>query len=107
MGPEVVYVSAPAFYRLENLLASAFIERYEGMHGDTPNHHGATAYDIVYLIHGLLEGHEVSREVLGHHLSLGFVYSGVMGSLRIDSGVHNFEFPVYPAMVSEGGLSYL
>ena len=107
MDPEVVYVSAPAFYRLENLLASAFIERYESMDGAPLNHHGATAYDLVYLVHGLLEGHEVSREVLGYYLSQGFVYSGVMGSLRIDPGVHNFEFPVYPAMVSEGVLSYL
>ncbi len=107
MDPEVVYVSAPAFYRLENPLASAFIERFESIHGAAPNHHGATAYDLVYLIHGLLEGHEASREVLGYHLDQGFVYSGVMGSLRIDPGVHDFQFPVYPAMVSEGELSYL
>jgi len=107
MDVEEVYVSAPTFYRLENLLASAFIERYVSTHDVPPDHHGAIAYDLVNLVHGLLEGHEASREVLGYHLSQGFVYSGVMGSLRIDPGVHDFEFPVYPAMVSEGELSYL
>jgi ABC-type branched-subunit amino acid transport system substrate-binding protein len=104
---EVVYVSAPAFYRLENMLASTFIERYESVHDAPLDHHGAIAYDLVYLVHGLLEGCEVSREVLGYHLSQGFVFSGVVGNLRIDPGVHDFELPVYPAMVSEGELSYL
>ena len=107
MDVEVVYVSAPPFYKQENLLGSAFIERYESMHDAPLDHHGAIAYDILYLVHGLLEGHEVSREVLGYHLSQGFVFSGVMGSLRIDPGVHDFDFQVYPAMISEGGLSYL
>jgi ABC-type branched-subunit amino acid transport system substrate-binding protein len=104
---EVVYVSAPAFYRLENMLASTFIERYESVHDAPLDHHGAIAYDLVYLVHALLEGCEVSREVLGYHLSKGFVFSGVVGNLRIDPGVHDFELPVYPAMVSEGELSYL
>ncbi len=107
LDAEVVYVSAPPLYKLENQLASAFIERYESIYASPLTHHGAVAYDLVYLVHGLLEGHEVSREALGYHLSQGFVFSGVMGSLRIDPGVNDFEFPVYPAMVSEGMLSYL
>jgi branched-chain amino acid transport system substrate-binding protein len=102
-----LYVSAPSLYKVENLLALDFSRKYENLTSVPLTHHGATAYDVVYLVHGLLEGHEVSRDILGYQLSHGFVFSGVMGSMRMDSGVHDFEFPVYPAMISEGELSYL
>ncbi|MCJ7489475.1 MAG: ABC transporter substrate-binding protein [Thermoplasmata archaeon] len=102
-----VYVSAPLMYKKENILARAFMEDFKRAYGIDVTHHGAVAYDIVHLVHGLLEGTEVTRSSLEHELSLGFIFTGVMGSINISPGEHDFGFAVYPAVVVEGELLYL
>lgn len=103
----LVYVSAPILYKSENILAIEFTEKFSANFDIPFSHHAAVGYDIVYLVHDLLEGRDITREVLGERLATDFVFSGVMGSMRIESGVHDFVIPVYPAIVLEGELSYL
>ena len=102
-----VYVSAPLLYKQENILARAFAEDFRQTYGISVTHHGAVAYDIVHLVHGLLEGKEVTRSSLEHELSQGFIFTGIMGSMTIAPGEHDFGFNVYPAMIVEGELLYL
>ncbi len=102
-----IYISAPLLYKKENILARAFIEDFRQAYGIDVTHHGAVAYDIVHLVHGLLEGKEVTRSSLGYELSQEFIFTGIMGSLTIASGEHDFGFSVYPAMIVEGELLYL
>ena len=102
-----VYVSAPLVYKKENILARAFIEDFRLTYGLNATHHAAVTYDIVHLVHGLLEGNEVTRTSLEAELNRGFMFTGVMGSLDIVGGVHDFDFGVYPARIVEGELLYL
>jgi branched-chain amino acid transport system substrate-binding protein len=102
-----VYVSAPLMYKQENILARAFIEDFRITYGTDVTHHGAVAYDIVTLVHGLLEGKEATRSALEHELGQGFIFTGVMGSLTIEPDEHDFDFDVYPARIVEGELLYL
>ena len=102
-----VYVSAPLIYRAENIYAQDYMERFESTYAIPPTHHGAVVYDIMYLVDGLLEDNDLTRESLKDQLDNGFVFSGTVGILRIDPGEHDFDLAVFPAMISEGGLRYL
>ena len=99
--------TAPILYKAENILAIEFTEKFTESFSIPYSHHAAISYDVVYLVHDLLEGHDITREVLGQKLEDGFVFSGVMGTMRAHSGMHDFMILVYPAMVQEGELSYL
>ena len=102
-----VYVSAPLIYRAENIYAQDYMERFESTYAIPPTHHGAVVYDIMYLVDGLLEDNDLTRQSLKDQLDNGFVFSGTVGILRIDPGEHDFDLAVFPAMISEGGLRYL
>ncbi|UCE80673.1 MAG: ABC transporter substrate-binding protein [Methanobacteriota archaeon] len=104
---EGVYVSAPLIYREENIYAREFMESFENTYAITPTHHGAVAYDILYLVQGLMIDHDLTRENLKEQLDGGFIFSGVVGILRIDAGEHDFDLSVFSAVISEGGLRYL
>jgi ABC-type branched-subunit amino acid transport system substrate-binding protein len=104
---EDVYVSAPLIYKPENVNARDYVLRFESMFNASATHHGAVAHDIVDLVHGLLEGMDPTRENLEQELDKGFILSGVLGIIRVDSGVHDLAFDVYPAVISEGELRYL
>ena len=101
------YASAPILYKAENILAIEFTEKFNENYAIPYSHHAAVGYDIVYIVHDLLEGHDLTREELGQQLDGGFVFSGVMGGMRVDPGSHDFPIPVYPVIVLEGELSYL
>jgi hypothetical protein len=102
-----IYVSAPLIYKSENINAQEFTLKFESMYNLSTTHHGAVMFDAVHLVSGLVSGMELTRENLGAELSKGFIFSGVLGVLRIDAGVHDFEIDVYPAKISEGELRYL
>ena len=102
-----VYVSAPLIYRAENIYAQEFIEELENEYGILSTHHGAVVYDTVRLVHGLMEGHDLTREVLGEQLQGGFIFTGVVGVVRVDPGIHDIDLAVFPALITEGGLRYL
>lgn len=104
---DVYYLTAPILYKAENILAIEFTVKFTEAYDIPYSHHAAASYDVVYLVHDLLEGHDITRETLGQQLEDGFVFSGVMGTVRIDPGSHEFMIPVYPAIVTEGELSYL
>lgn len=104
---EGVYLSSPLLYKSENILAISFSEKFEDRYGFQLTHHAAAGYDIINLIHGVLEGSETSRENLRTQLEAGFVFTGVLGNLMASPGMHDFVFPLFPAHVSGGELWYL
>ncbi len=101
------YVAAPLLYKRENILARSFIEEFHQEYGISVTHHGAVVYDIVHLVHDLLEGNEVSRSSLEAELSQGFIFTGIMGGFVVPPGEHDIDFDVYPARIVEGELLYL
>ncbi len=102
-----VFVSSPILYKTENILAIEFTKKFTEEFAIPYSHHAAVSYDIVHLVHDLLEGHGLTRDILRQQLANDFVFSGVMGNLRIEAGTHDFLIPVYPSFVMEGELSYL
>lgn len=102
-----VFMSAPSIYRPENMYAIDFAKAFELEFNTSLTHHGAISYDIVRLVHDLLKGYNATRADLKEQLDSGFVFTGVMGILMTDAGTHDFDVPVYPAVVSGGELSYL
>lgn len=104
---EDVYVSAPLIYKPENVNARDYVQRFESTFNTSATHHGAVVHDIVALARGLLEGIDPSRENLKNELDKGFTLPSLLGIIRVDPGVHDFEFDVYPAVISEGELRYL
>ncbi len=102
-----VYVSAPLIYKPENVNARDYVLRFESTYNISATHHGAVAHDMLDLAQGLLTGFDPTRENLRQELDKGFVLSGVVGIIRVDPGVHDFAFDVYPAVISEGELRYL
>lgn len=104
---EDVYVSSPLLYKEENILAASFSEKFEARYGLPLTHHAAAGYDILMLVHGVLEGSETSRDSLKNELVAGFVFTGVLGNTMASPGTHDFTFPVFPSHISGGELWYL
>lgn len=104
---EGVYVSSPLFYNPTNTLAADLRESYLETFGVELTHQGASGYDLVMLISGLLEDEEISREHLKELLDQGFVYSASMGVLDILPGSHEMVFPLYAARIEGGELVFL
>ncbi len=107
LGARDVYVSAPLIYKPENINAREYVLRFESTYNMSATHHGAVAHDMLDLVQGLLTGIDPTRENLRQELDKGFVLSGVLGVIRVNSGVHDFAFDVYPAVISEGELRYI
>lgn len=104
---EGVYVSSPLLYKEENIMAVSFAEKFEDRYSLPLTHHAAAGYDIVMLVHGVMEGSETSRDSMRDQLLAGFVFTGVLGNTMASPGTHDFVFPVFPSHVSGGELWYL
>ncbi|MCJ7606966.1 MAG: ABC transporter substrate-binding protein [Thermoplasmata archaeon] len=107
--PEIegVYLPAPLFYSPTNILAAEFVSEFHKLFAYSPTHHGACGYDGIQLIWGLLTDRELSRDYLRVALEQGFVFNGVMGSMKVSQGTHDIPFPLFPAVVRGGELCYL
>jgi branched-chain amino acid transport system substrate-binding protein len=107
--PEVedVYMPAPLFYSPTNIPASEFVANFREVFAYSPTHIGASGYDGMQLIWGLLTDREVSRDYLRTALEQGFVFNGVMGGMKVAQGCHDVSFPLFPAVIRGGELWYL
>ena len=104
---EGVYVAAPLMYKESNVLASRYVEEFETLHGYSPSHIGITGYDGIMLIWGLMSDVELTRRTLRDQMNSGFVFNGVLGSMRVDPGIHDINFPLFPAVIDGGDLWFL
>lgn len=105
---EGAYVSAPLFYNPNYLLAASASKEYEGRYNTQASHQAATGIDILRMIAGLLEDHEISRDSLKNILDRSRAYSGTLGDIVTTEGSHEMNFTLYPAIMERGGsLKYL
>ncbi len=98
-----VYVAAPLVYKESNVLGSKYVSEFEITHGYSPSHIGITGYDGMMMIWGLMVDVELTRDGLRDRLQSGFVFNGVLGSTRVEAGIHDINFPLFPALIIDGG----
>lgn len=101
-----VFVSAPNIYRPAYAFSKHLEEEFEERHNKPLTHQGASTYDVLQLVSGLLVDEVVSKENLRDLLLRGFVYSGTLGDIIAKPGTHNFAFPLYQAQVVNGVLVF-
>jgi branched-chain amino acid transport system substrate-binding protein len=104
---EGVYTAAPLLYNDGYYLGTALVEKYLERYGVQLSHQGATGYDTIRLVTGLLEGHEASRENLRELLSSGYIHTGVLGVLDLESGEHEINFELFSARIVGGEVEYI
>jgi hypothetical protein len=102
-----VYVNAPVLYNPSAPVDTEFLSEFEDRFGEPLTHQGAVGADVLKLIWGLLSDTEVSRENLRDLLSQGFVSSGILGVVNVESGCRNVDIPLYRAVIEGGELRYL
>ncbi len=107
--PEVegTYMVSPLFYNPANIMADEFLERFHENFAYSPTHIAACGYDSMNLLWGLMIDHELTRDTVRTVMEEGFVFTGVMGNLKVQEGCHDIPFPLFPAVVSGGELWYL
>jgi branched-chain amino acid transport system substrate-binding protein len=101
-----VMLVAPIIYNPGYLFAREAGERFTARYQRPFDHWGASGYDFIKLISGLLEDRAVSRQGVRDVLAAGFDYSGVFGPVRIRAGDHIIAFPMYPAQIVNDTLKF-
>ena len=102
-----VYVAAPIVYNQNFVLAQEVKGKYEDKYGKSFTHQSANGYDFIKLLAGLLEDEEISRDNLKRLLEAGFVHPGVFGNIDVEPGEHDIVFPLHPAQIVDGEITYL
>lgn len=103
---EGVFVPAPYFYNERFMPGHRFKEKYRKRYGLEPDHNDATAYDIIYILKGLLRTGALSRAGIRESLGSGFSFTGAVGEVDISPGRHVFDFPLAKAQVNDGKLEF-
>jgi ABC-type branched-subunit amino acid transport system substrate-binding protein len=102
-----VYTSAPVIYNPNYLFAKETSEKYTDRYNKPLSHEAGVGYDFVKLLAGLLEDEEVSRKSVKRLLEEGFNYPGVFGDLELQPGERDLVYPLYPARIRDGEITYL
>lgn len=102
-----MYIASSVLYKPNFYFAQELKRKYESQYNKRLTHQAAIGYDIVKLLAGLLEGHEISRESARDLLAGGFTYPGVFGDITVKPGGHDIEYPLYPAKVVGGTIEYM
>jgi branched-chain amino acid transport system substrate-binding protein len=103
---EGVYMDATMIHNPSYLYAKEAGQKFEARFKKPFDHWGASGYDFIKLVTGLLEERETSRQEVRDLLAGGFEYSGVFGHLRVRPGEHDISLPLYPTQVVNGSLKY-
>jgi len=104
---EGMYVSAPAVYNPNYLPAQSLIEEFQAVYGHNMTHYAVSGYDAVNLVYGLMKGKELTRDVMRAQLHGGFSYASILGPVVVGAGLHDIQYDLLRAQVSEGRLWYL
>ena len=102
-----VYVSAPVIYNPNYVFAREIKEKYESRYSSFFTHQAANGYDFLKILAGLLDGRDLTREEVRAALESEFSYPGILGYVEKKLGEHEIHFPLYPALISDGRITYL
>ena len=101
-----VYTTAPIIYSPNYLYAREAKQKYEDKYNKPFNQSTANGYDFIKIFAGLMNNKDISRESIKTALEEGFIYSGVFGTLKVKSGDHEINFPLFPVRIVDGKLEY-
>lgn len=90
------YLVAPITYDNNFQLASQIAFSYELKYDKQLDYNAANGYDIIRILHGLLDEEEISRENVKNVLNSGFIYSGLFGTVEINPKNHDMGFQLFP-----------
>ncbi len=100
------YVATSIIYNPSYLFARNARVQFEERFKRPFTQYAANGYDLIKLVAGLLENHEVSRESLKKLLEGGLMYSGVFGSLSLRPGEQSIAFPLFPGQIVNKSIKY-
>lgn len=106
-GINNIYVAAPIIYNPNYVFAQEAKKRYEARYGHLFTHQAANGYDVIKILAGLLAGRKLTRETVRGMLEDGFSYPGILGYIEKQKGDHDIHFPLYPARIVNGEITYL
>jgi len=106
--PEVdgVYFAAPIIYNSVYHFAKEIASKFENRFNKPITHQAASGYDLIKLLAGLLENHDLSRKTIKQLIDKGFYYPGVFGDIHLEPGGKELIFPLFPAKVDNGNITY-
>jgi branched-chain amino acid transport system substrate-binding protein len=100
------YVATSIIYNPSYLFARNARLKFEERFKRPFTQYAANGYDLIKMVAGLLESHEVSREGLKTQLEGGLMYSGVFGSLSLRRGEQSIAFPLFPGHIVNKSIKY-
>jgi len=101
-----VYLIAPIIYDTSFQLASQISYSYESRYDKQLDYNAANSYDIIRILHGLLDEEDISRDGVKDVLNSGFIYSGIFGTVQVPPGDHDMIFQLFPAKIVKGELQF-
>jgi branched-chain amino acid transport system substrate-binding protein len=103
---EGVFTAAPTIYNPNFPFVRTFEADFKDTYKREISHYVANGYDCVKLLAGLLEGSELTRDNVRRILERGFSYVGVLGTVDLQAGDRDIEFPLFPARILGGNVVY-
>ncbi|HUX13608.1 MAG TPA: ABC transporter substrate-binding protein [Spirochaetia bacterium] len=100
------YVATSIIYNPSYMFARNARLQFEDRFKRPFTQYAANGYDLIKLVAGLIENHEVSRESLKTLLEGGLMYSGVFGSLSLRPGEQSIAFPLFPGQIVNKSIKY-
>ena len=101
-----VFVTVSIIYNPNYLYAKEANEKYEARYSKPFNTYAANGYDFVKLFSSLMEDKEISRTSVKRLLDQGFIYPGVFGDIKVETGEHDIHIPFHPARIEDGIIKY-
>jgi len=101
-----VYLAAPAIYDTNFQIANKVSFEYHQKFDKQLDYNSANSYDVIRILHGLLDEEEISRENLKNLLNSGYSYSGLFGIVKVEPKNHDMGFQLFPAKIVNGGLEF-
>ena len=101
-----VYLGAPIVYNSDFQLASQIGIIHESKYGKKLDHNAANGYDIIRIINGLIDGHQITSISLKDQLNSGFTYSGIFGTVEVLPKEHDIQFQLFPSKIINGEIQF-
>ena len=103
---ERFYASSPLIYNGNYQFANRVKINYEKKFNNKFNHFSGNGYDMIQIIFDILKDKNIDRVSLEKYLNIGFVHTGVFGTLVVKKGMHDFYINLYPVKVENGKIIF-
>ncbi len=103
---EGIYSSAPLIYHVAKHQNKKFYADYAEKYDAPADVYSAIGYDSIMLLYNVFEEVGISTDAVTQFLNEGFTYPGLFGDVFGRPGSHHFSFPLQPAQLQNGKLTF-